>query len=224
MHDQKVPVSPRLLGEPQAQLLQPNADPANADLQLSVLRNHASANGATSYGFAWRLGQPVSPLVLSFHNVSLVQSFNSSTASTLLRLGLASHWIDDTSNGGYGSVASARLRSNRGLSHYGPGSTPAVAGLERTLIVVFDTTPRAEFFLATLLRPSDDNYSLNLSILLFRSPAVSGWSLWFLRASGYVGMIGSNDRWSWRGDTPSRRQLDCKGATTSRSLRPSPGR
>ncbi len=179
-----------------------NATPANADLQLSVLRNHASATGTTSYGFAWRLGHPVSPLVLSFHNVSLVQGFSSSTASALLRLGLASNWIDDSSNGGYGSFSATLLSTNRGLSHYGPTGTPAVAGLEGTLIVVFDTTPGAEFFLATLLRPGDDNYSLNLSILLFRSPAVSGWSLWFHRASGYVGMIGSNDRWSWRGDTP----------------------
>jgi len=113
LHDQKVPVSPRLLRVPQAQLLQANADPANADLQLGVLRNHASANGATSYGFAWRPGHPVSPLVLSFRYISLVQSFNSSTASALLRLGLASHWIDDISNGGYGSFSSARLRTNR---------------------------------------------------------------------------------------------------------------
>ncbi len=179
-----------------------NATGANAELQLSVLRNHASATGTTSYGFAWRLGHPVSPLVLSFHNLSLAQGFSSSTASALLRLGLASAWIDDTSNGGYGNFSSTLLSANRGLSHYGPSGTPAVAGLEGTLLVVFDATPGAEFFLATLLRPGDDNYSLNLSILLFRSPAVSGWSLWFHRARAYIGMFSSNDRWSWRGQSP----------------------
>ena len=46
LHDEKAPVSPRLLGQPQAQLLQSNANPANADLQLTVLRNHASASGS----------------------------------------------------------------------------------------------------------------------------------------------------------------------------------
>ena len=120
-----------------------NANQANADLQLSVLRNHASATGATSFGFVWRLGHPTTPQVLSFHTVSLVQGSSASDSSALLRIGHASDWIDDSSNGGYGSFPGhlLLLNASAGLSHYGTTGTPVVAGLEGTLIVAFDPSP-----------------------------------------------------------------------------------
>jgi hypothetical protein len=179
-----------------------NPTPANADHQLTSLRNHASATGSTSYGFAWRLGHPVNPLVLSFHNVSLVQGSSASSSSALLRLGLASAYVDDTSNGGYGAFSATLLSGNRGLSHYGPTGSPVVSGLEGALVVAFEDTPGQEFFLATIARIGADTYSLNFVVLLFRSPATSGWNLWVSRARAYIGMSATNDRWSWRGDTP----------------------
>jgi hypothetical protein len=179
-----------------------NATPANATLQLSVLRNHLSATGSVSFGFVWRLGHPVTPLVLSFHNTSLAQGFSSSDSSAQLRLGLESAWIDDTSNGGYGGFSATLLNAAYGLSHYGPAGSPAVAGLEGALVVIFDVTPGQEFFSATILRPGEDTYSANVSILLFRSPATSGWNVWFQRARAYIGLFGISHRWTWRGDAP----------------------
>jgi hypothetical protein len=182
-----------------------NANPANADLQLSVLRNHASATGATNFGFVWRLGHPTTPQILSFHTVSLLQGSSASDSSALLRLGHASDWIDDTSNGGYGSLPGhlLLLNASAGFSHYGPTGTPLVPGLEGTLIVAFDPTPGVEFFLATVLRPGEDSRSLNLSILLFRSPGASGWCLLLHRSNALGGLFGSTELRSWTGHNPT---------------------
>jgi hypothetical protein len=178
-----------------------NGTPENEDLQLTSLRSHADATGSTSYGFCWRIGHPVSPLVLSFHNVSLVQGYDATSASALLRLGLAADYVDDTSNGGYGGFSATLLSANRGLSHYGPTGSPVVSGLAGALVVVFDDTAGTEFFSATIPRLGADTYSLNFTVLIFRSPATSGWNLWVHRSRAYIGMGSTNDRWSWRGDT-----------------------
>jgi hypothetical protein len=181
-----------------------NPTEGNEDLHLTALRSHADATGSTSYGFCWRLGHPVNPLVVSFHNVSIVQGYSASSSSALLRIGLAADLIDDTSNGGYGAFTVTIVSINRGLSHYGPAGSPAIAGLEGVLVVAFDDTPGAEFFSATFGRLGGDTYSQNLTVMLFRSPATSGWNFWFHRARAYVGLSGTHDRYSWVGDTPQQ--------------------
>jgi hypothetical protein len=70
------------------------------------------------------------------------------------------------------------------------------------LVVLCDGTPGVEFFSATIARLGPDTYSVNFTVLLFRSPATSGWNLWIHRSRAYIGMGSSNDRWSCRGDTP----------------------
>ena len=173
-----------------------NATPANALVPLSVIKDHSAATGAITYGYVWRLGHPQTPVLLSFSNSSKVQGYNSSSGSARLQLGLESTYSNDSSNGGYGSFSSSLFSVNAGMSHYAPDGTPAwdLAGF---LLIQADTTPGREFFCYTIAPTGTDINTQNHTLLLYRSPAASGWSVIFNRSNSYAGMFYSLNSYTW---------------------------
>ena len=165
-----------------------NVTPANALVPLSLLKDHNAATGPTTYGYVWRLGHPQTPVLLSFSNSSKVQGYNSSSSSARLQLGLESAYTNDSSNGGYGSFSASLFSVNAGLSHYASDGTPTwdLAGF---LLIQTDTTPGREFFCYTIAPIGTDINTQNHTLLLFRSPAVSGWSVVLNRSNSYPGMF-----------------------------------
>ncbi len=173
-----------------------NATPANALVPLSVIKDHSAATGAITYGYVWRLGHPQTPVLLSFSNSSKVQGYNSSSSSARLQLALESAYTNDSSNGGYGSFSATLFSVNAGLSHYASDGTPAwdLAGF---LLIQADTTPSREFFCYTIAPIGTDINTQNHTLLLFRSPAVSGWSVVLNRSNSYTGMFYSQNSYTW---------------------------
>ncbi|MCP9915239.1 hypothetical protein [Cyanobium sp. ATX 6F1] len=177
-----------------------NATPANAALQLQVVKDHNSASGVTNFGYVWRLGHPVNPVLLSFYNTSKVQGYNASSSTALLRLGLESAYTIDSSNGGYGTFASTLHSVSAGLSHYAADGSPAI-DYGAMLLVLMDTAPGREFFCYSIAPIGADTYTQNHTMVLFRSPATSGWNVFFNRSNAYVGMFYSQNSYIWNNNT-----------------------
>ncbi|WP_094556721.1 hypothetical protein [Synechococcus sp. 1G10] len=177
-----------------------NATPGNAGVPLSIVKDHNSATGATNFGYVWRLGHPVNPVLLSFYNTSKVQGYNAVSSSALLRLGLESVYTNDSSNGGFGTFASTLFSVNAGLSHYAPDGSPAV-DYGAMLLVLQDTAPGREFFCYSIAPIGADTYTQNHTMVLFRSPATSGWNIYFNRSYAYVGMFYSLNAYIWNNNT-----------------------
>ncbi len=175
-----------------------NANPGN-NCPLSIVKDHTSATGTTNFGYVWRLGHPVNPVLMSFYNTSKVQGFSASASSAVLRLGLETAYTNDTSNGGYGTFAATISAPNAGLSHYAPDGSPAV-DLGAFLLVQMDTAPGSEFFCYTIAPVGADTYTQNHTMVLFRSAASSGWNIYFSRSNAYVGMIYSVNAYIWNND------------------------
>ena len=177
-----------------------NANPGNSSVPLSIIKDHQAATGTTTYGHLWRLGHPVNPVILSFINSSKVQTFNASSSSALLRLGLESAFTNDSSNGGYGTFATTLATLNAGLSYYAPDGSPVIdqAGL---LLVLMNTTPDAEFFCYTYATTNGDTYAQNHTLLLFRSPVSSGWNVALIRSNALAGMFHSQNFFIWNNNT-----------------------
>ena len=159
--------------------------------RITAPRQGPSAT-ATSGGWAIRRRRCCS----SFSNSSKVQGYNSSSSSARLQLGLESAYTNDSSNGGYGSFSATLFSVNAGLSHYASDGTPAwdLAGF---LLIQADTTPGREFFCYTIAPIGTDINTQNHTLLLFRSPAVSGWSVVLNRSNSYTGMFYSLNSYTW---------------------------
>lgn len=177
-----------------------NATPANVQVPLSLLKDHIAATGTTTFGYVWRLGHPLNPVVLSFTNSSKVQTYNASSSSALFKLGLESAYTNDTSNGGYGSFSATLASVNAGMSYYAPDGSPALvqAGM---LLVLAETTPGREFFCYTIAPIGTDIYAQNHTLLLFRSEAVGGWNVMLNRANAYTGMFQTQNNYVWSNNT-----------------------
>ncbi len=175
---------------------------ANAGINcpLSIVKDHNSATGATNFGYVWRLGHPVNPVLMSFYNTSKLQGFNQTSSSALLRLGLESAYTNDTSNGGYGTFATTLHSVSAGLSHYAPDGSPAI-DYGAFLLVQQDTEPGREFFCYTIAPIGSDTYTQNHTMVLFRTPATVGWNVFFNRSNSYVGMFHSQNRYIWNLNT-----------------------
>ncbi len=176
-----------------------NGNPGN-NCPLQVVKDHSSATGATNFGYVWRLGHPVNPVLLSFYNTSKVQGYSASSSSAALRLGLESAYTNDSSNGGYGTFGATLANVSAGLSHYAPDGTPAI-DYGAILVVQMDTAPAKEFFCYTIAPIGSDIYTQNHTLLLFKSPASSGWNIYFNRSNAYSGMFYSQNSYAWNNNT-----------------------
>ena len=177
-----------------------NTNPGNGELQLSLLKDHQSATGTTSFGYVLRLGHPLNPVLLRFFNTSTNQTFNASATTANLALGLASTWSDDGLNGGYGTFSATVASINAGMSYYSPTGNPANSSDGR-LIVMMDTTPGGhEFFSYNIATTNGDTYAQNHTLILFRSPATSGWNVALLRSMALAGMFESRNFYTWSND------------------------
>lgn len=176
-----------------------NANPGNVNHQLSALKTHDSAQGATIFGYVWRLGHPVNPHILRVLNTTKVQNSSASTPSMTIQCGPESAWIDDTVNafGGYGNFSPAQISFNFGLTYYGPSGSPA-SSPDGRLIVLMDTTPDGkEFFAYSIGTTSGDTYQTNNNLILFRSAGSSGWNVWAHRTAALAGLSEVRNALTW---------------------------
>ena len=176
-----------------------NGNPGN-NCPLQVVKDHSSATGTTNFGYVWRLGHPLNPVLLSFYNTSKLQASSSTPSTATFRLGLESAYTNDSSNGGYGTFSATLANVSAGLSHYAPDGSPVV-DLGAFLLVQMDTEPGKEFFCYTIAPIGSDLYTQNHTMLLFKSPASSGWNIYFNRSYSYLGMFASVNGYVWNNDT-----------------------
>lgn len=176
-----------------------NANSGNANHQLSVLKTHNSAQGATIFGYVWRLGHPVNPHILRVLNTTKAQGSTASTASLTVQCGPETNWVDDTVGtfGGYGNFSMAATNANMGMSYYGPSGSPTYDAPGR-LIVFMDTTPGGkEFFAYNIATTGGDTYAANHTLILYRSAGSSGWNVYAHRSAALAGMSESRNAMVW---------------------------
>ncbi|MFO7628442.1 MAG: hypothetical protein R6W06_02790 [Prochlorococcaceae cyanobacterium] len=165
-------------------------NPNNPGSELSIVRDASSATGNARSGYVWRLGDPLNPVLLSFLNSSKLQGYNASSSSAQLLVGLESAYVNDSSNGGYGSFSSTLNSFNGGMTYYAPDGSPALT-YGGMLLVLMDTAAGQEFFSYTFAPIGSDSYQGNQTLLLFRDPNSWGWNVMLFLSNVYLGSSSS---------------------------------
>ncbi|MCP9820044.1 hypothetical protein KBZ18_11140 [Synechococcus sp. Cruz-9H2] len=156
-----------------------NATPGNESCQLAVLKRNTDATDVRR-GMVLRLSTPLEDWVLHWvHPVELWQT------PTLL-VGRAKNWLDDGSNGGYGSLLNVSATDPAVDCRNGGGSVMIPSSCSPgVLLWAQDTTPGAEWWLFhadSTVMPFDPNGEANgrpWTFLLFRQPGTDGWCVLF---------------------------------------------
>ncbi len=170
-----------------------NANPANADYQLTVLRNHSHAKVEPCYGYVWRLGHPSKPAIywlLSTKTSQGIAAMGYSDANMRYDIREATSFIDVSGVYGYGSISfsSGSYAYDIG-DNYGArwqtaylDTRTAFTGLSALLIIAQETTPGQEWFCWTLSTMGHTTANLKagelfrpLSQIVWRTPL--GWAL-----------------------------------------------
>lgn len=169
-----------------------NANPANANYQLTALRNHSHSTVEPYYGYLWRLGHPEKPYLYWLLSSNTTQGSAAMAYSDYnMRFDVleAGRFMDVPGAYGYGSVSSSgsysydigRTYFSRWQSAYLDTRTQ-FTGLSALLIIAQDTTANQEWFCWTLSTTGHTTANLNagelfrpLSQILWRTPL--GWAI-----------------------------------------------